>query len=165
MDAFPDGAIAYLERSESGGFDIYRLPPQPGASPAPLLRSRPSKFEMRLSPDGRAMAFAAEVEGEEDLYVVEIPVAGAPVVAASRIASPPRWSADGRTLYYLGDNGTMMATAVSTMPELSVGTPRPIFRLERPARFMDVAPDGRFLMLVSEVHASQQPIAVTTGLP
>jgi len=166
MDVFPgDRAVVYLERSEDGRFVIFRLPLEAGASPEVLLRSRQSTPEVRLSPDGRAMAFLSLDGLRSSLQVVSLPVKGAPVLAAAEVEGPPRWSADGSTLYYVGPDRAMTALAVRTAPVLSVGPPRRLFEMARDATFLDVSRDGRFLVLVSRVSAGRQPIVVTTAGP
>jgi Tol biopolymer transport system component len=164
MDVFPDDrAVAYIERSEDGIFDIFQLPLAPGSSPTPILRSPLDKPEMRLSPDGRAMTFVAMEGPNWDLHVVSLPVTGPSVVVAAAVKSSARWSADGRRLYYVGADTRMMALDVSTTPVLRVGMPRALFQIEPSWRFVDVSPDGRLLMLDVEVRSTQQPIAVSTA--
>ena len=164
MDVFPDRrTIAYLERSADANYDIYQLSLTAGASPEPLLVSPSDKTEMRLSPDGRAMAFLAAGETRNDLYVAALPVTSAPVLAASDVSGAPRWSADGRRVFYLGGTRRMMSLAVRTTPTLEVGTPQPLFELKRPAILFEVARDGRFLLLVRQIFAYEQPITVATA--
>ena len=71
-----------------------------------------------------------------------------PLPIAEGVSSPARWSRDGRRIYYVRGDDTMMTLAVSTDP-FKVGTPEPLFKLQRPARLQDVALDGRFLLLVA----------------
>ncbi|MGQ0736217.1 MAG: protein kinase domain-containing protein, partial [Acidobacteriota bacterium] len=165
MDVVPgDGAVVYIQRSKQGTFDIFRLSLAGGARvPAPVLESRHDKFEARVSPDGRAIAFAASDESRTDLYVAPLPITSAPIVAAARVAGPPRWSSDGRRLYYLGSERQVMALAVETSPQLKVGTPQPLFQLTRPALLADVSRDGRFVLLVWQVRAGDRPISVSLG--
>ena len=85
----------------------------------------------------------------------------APVLAAG-VSGPPRWSGDGH-LYYLRRDKRMMTIPVRTAPSLTVGTPRQLFQLRRPARLLVVSPDGRFLLLVPHVRAAERPISVATA--
>ena len=64
MDVLPGGgAVAYAERQVAGGFKIFQLPLTEGLSPTPLLPPQFKSFAMRVSPDGRAMAFRQEAKG------------------------------------------------------------------------------------------------------
>jgi Tol biopolymer transport system component len=164
MDVIPGAqAIAYVQRSKEETYDIFRLALAAGASPEPILQSRLDKYEARVSPDGRAIAFAGIDGTRLDLYVASLPITSAPIVAAAGAWGPPRWSADGRRLYYVGANDRMMTIPVRTTPALTVGAPELLFQLKRRALLLDVARDGRFLLLVPQVRAGVQPIAVATA--
>ena len=119
---------------------------------------------MRLSPDGRAMSFVAgDAEGRMDAYVSTVPVTSAPLPVAEGISSPPRWGRDGRRIYYVVRDDTIMTLDVRTVPSLRVGAPRQLFRLRRPATLQDVSRDGRFLLLVRQARAADHPIVVWTA--
>ena len=120
---------------------------------------------MRLSPDGRAMSFVVgNPEGRTNAYLSTVPVTSAPVPVAEAVSSPPRWSRDGRRIYYVDRDGRMMTLAVATVPSLKVDeAPQQLFKLRRPATLQDVSRDGRFLLLVPQAHATEQPIAVWTA--
>ena len=164
VDVIPgERAIMYVERSKEITFELFKLPLIAGASPTPVLESRLDTTDARVSPDGRTIAFAASDKQGVDLYVAPMPVTRAPIVAAAGIWSAPRWSGDGRRLYYLGENYRMMTIAVQTEPSLTVGAPQELFQLKRPARLMDVSRDGRFLLLVPVVRAGERPISVATA--
>ena len=163
MDVSPDGrAVTYVERGP-GGFRMFHLPLARGASPTPLL-GQLNAYNMRLSPVGRAMTFSGFAdEGRINAYVSTVPVTSAPELAAEDVSSPARWSRDGRRIYYVSRDGTMMTLAVGTVPPLMVGTPEPLFKLRRDASLQDVAHDGRFLLLVPQVRAGEHPLTVWTA--
>ena len=164
MDVIPrDNAILYIQRSKQGTFDIFRLP-LAGGSPTPILESRLDKYEVRVSPDGRAMAFAASDGPRSDLYVAPLPMTSAPILAVSGVWGPPRWDSAGRRLYYVGPGNRVMTVEVQTGPPLTVGrSPRAVFTLKSQAILMDVARDGRFLLLVRQTRANSQPVSVATA--
>jgi hypothetical protein len=82
----------------------------------------------------------------------------------------PRWRHDGREIFFLAPDGTLMAVPVSRAAGLSFeyGTPMPLF----PTRVVgggsvsnnrpnyDVSRDGRFLVNQSVDEASASPITV-----
>ena len=67
--------------------------------------------------------------------------------------SCPRWSPDGKELFYLGNDNAVMAVAVQKSPTFSLGTPKKLFQSTYvglgPSSGIpwDIAPDGRFLMM------------------
>jgi eukaryotic-like serine/threonine-protein kinase len=162
MDVLPGGrAVAYAERQVAGGFKLFQLPLTEGASPTPLLPPQFNSFAMRVSPDGRAIAFRAGPQGRE-LYVAPFPITSEPELAGTGIWSGPRWSADGRQLYYVGGDRRMMAVPVHTAPHISVGIAQQLFELKRSTSLLEVSHDGRFLLLVPQTRAAERPIIVDT---
>jgi len=157
-----DRGLVYSAVTEIGGFDIFQKPLVPDGPPVPLVATPQSTWGVRLSPDGRAMSYISEGDARLDIHVSPLPVTSAPDVVAQGVASPPRWSTDGRFLYYVLD-GHVMSVPVTTVPRLSVGTPRKLFSLSEPATLVDVSPDGRFLVSVPKVVAGSRPAIVATG--
>jgi len=90
------------------------LPLAGSKPPSPLAVSLADKYDMRLSPDGRAMAFVAFVAGRTSLYVSALPAAGGTVRVAPGVSSPARWSRDGRELFYVSADGRMTTVRVRT---------------------------------------------------
>ena len=165
--SFPaSGRSLYVQRSKQGTFDIFRLPLAAGASPAPVLESRLDKSDARVSPDGRAIAFAALDGQRTDLYVAPLPChARTDRRGGGRLGRRHGGARDGRRLYYVGDSDRMMTIAVRTDPALTVGTPRQALPVETTRSVpADVARDGRFLAAACRsVRASQRPISVATA--
>jgi hypothetical protein len=91
-------------------------------------------------------------------------------VSTSGVSAPPRWSRDGRELFYVAPDSTVMTISVKTAgAALQAGAPRPLFKaplsLGVPRREYDVAPDGRFLINVPAFRpADLQSIPITVVL-
>jgi Tol biopolymer transport system component len=125
-------------------------------TPARLTPANASEFLAEFSPDGRWIAYSATEAGLQSLqvYVRSYPGLNGPWRVSPSGGNHPRWSADGRELYYLTLQGTaIMAAAISTDgASLSVAAPRALVKTR--ARFdhfpgglaYDVARDGRFLV-------------------
>jgi hypothetical protein len=83
---------------------------------------------------------------------------GVPVRVSGNGGVEPRWSADGRELYYLQGSALMMA-AVETVRDFSFAAPVQLFNGRYradpagAAASYDVAPDGRFVMIESSGNA------------
>ena len=81
----------------------------------------------------------------------------------------PRWSPDGKEVYYLAPGGTLMATSIAVKgATLEAGTPMVLFqpRIAGGGAFTvgarqqyDVAPDGRFLINI-ETGSTIPPITL-----
>ena len=149
----PDGAtLAYQETDADGGPDIWILPLRKPYQPRLLLRTPAADLNPVFRPDGRWLAYASTLSGVSEIYLMSFPDAAHRTAVSNGGGSNPRWSKDGRELYYRthipeqGD-GHMMAVSVDTTgSEPKIGTPRILFATPFQGDF-DVAPDGRFLLL------------------
>jgi hypothetical protein len=108
-----------------------------------------------LSPDGHWMAYQSDETGRLEVFIRPFPNTGDQKVQVSSAGGTgPVWARNGRELFYLRDDRTMMAVPVLPGPLLRLGEPRALFSLpERlvhlDARYYspwDVGPDGRFIM-------------------
>ncbi|HEU4989918.1 MAG TPA: protein kinase [Gemmatimonadaceae bacterium] len=124
--------------------------------PRLLIQSRFDHYAMRLSPDGRWLAYVSEESGNAEVYVRPFPnVDSARIAISVGGGVEPLWSRDGTELFFRGQRGEMFATPVTTGAQFTHGSPKLLFRL--PALIQDlyhraysVTPDGkRFLMVAS----------------
>ena len=110
-----------------------------------------------VSPDGRWLAYVMPAGGSPQIFVSALSDPGG---ARSQLTpsggSQPRWSANGRELFYTALDGSLMSVPVSSGLTFAWGTPVMLFPnsfyvgrgvLSRGGTY-DVFPDGqRFLML------------------
>ena len=143
-------------RRVEGDTALVGLPAAPGAGAT----------QIALSPDGRWLAYWRAYRG--------VGVAPFPALSPARVVSPdggdePRWSRDGRTLFYRsGDR--MMALTVTPGRTLRFGAPHELFstagyRSARNRQEYDVAPDGRFVMIRELPDTSSAVVYVENWLP
>ena len=110
----------------------------------------------RVSPDGRWVAYASNEPGEFRIYVQSFPEPGFKQLVSTGGGIEPRWSRDGRELFYYTGNifpyingtGTVMAVSVqATGSSLTIGAPAARAPRGIPGTTSySVAPDGRFLL-------------------
>ncbi|HWU39094.1 MAG TPA: hypothetical protein VN203_15705, partial [Candidatus Acidoferrum sp.] len=118
--------------------------------------------EAQFSPDGKWIAYVTPF----DVVVQPFPGPGGRIQISSARGGQPRWSRDGRQIFYIQPDRKLMA--VSFDPKKgSAGAPRVLFqtRIVAPnfALFQyDVSPDGRFL-INSFPSNSSSPLTVLTG--
>jgi serine/threonine protein kinase len=76
----------------------------------------------------------------------------------------PRWSRDGKELFYLDLDGRVIAVPIKTSSTFEPGLPAPLFKIQ-PVSFFPyaVSPDGRFLVNTPPTAGSNvsTPITVT----
>jgi len=127
-----------------------------GREAFPFVRTKFNEDDGRFSPDGRWVAYVSNESGVKEVYVRDFAAAftnGDTAVAGSRLVSKgggssPRWRRDGRELFYLAPNGTMMAIDVTTGSEFHAETPTPLFQTPPGTIVGDVTPDGKRFLLV-----------------
>jgi serine/threonine-protein kinase len=114
----------------------------------PLLHSAFDENFGEISPDGKWIAYTSNESGAVDIYVRAFPeVDRGPWQISVGGGNQPRWSRDGRELFYRSSGGVMMAAAVRTDgARFDPATPVTLSSRTDFVGF-DVAPDGRFLIV------------------
>lgn len=119
-----------------------------------MFQSAASVWDLRYSPDGAFIAYQSIASGESDVYI-RPRGNGAPVRVSAGGGQWPRWRADGGELYFVAQDGAVMAVPVHLGASLGVGTPAVAVAANalgglRPIEF-DAAPDGkRFVFYANE---------------
>ena len=99
------------------------------------------------------------------VVVEPFPPTGARWQISREIGSEPRWHPNGKELFFLDNDQTLMASDISLSPEFKAGPPHALFRTRIPtpmrtgvASDYDIAPDGRFL--INTVKPGTEPAAL-----
>ena len=139
-----DGKVLTLE--EVGGGLAY-LTMDPKAARHPLLESGWNKDTPRITWDGKWLAYASAENGALEIVVQPFPALDAKYLVSTGGGTAPRWSRDGRQLFYWAPPGKIMAVSVTTTPSFSWSKPTMVFEGAYDSDF-DVTADGnRFLMI------------------
>jgi Tol biopolymer transport system component len=94
------------------------------AAPEPGLRLSPT-----VSPDGRFIAYASVAAGNAEIYVSPFPDIESARWQVSRNGGvEPRWSHDGKELFYVSSRDELMAAGVALAPSFSVTSMTTLFR-------------------------------------
>ncbi len=137
-DVSRDGRfLLYDTLSSKTGSDFWVLPLQGDRKPFPFLSTKSNEYEGHFSPDGHWVAYLSDESGSTEVYVR--PFSPNPNAADASGAGPkwqvsygggyePRWSADGKELYYLTLDGKLMEVDVTTSPTFQAGTPKLLFQ-------------------------------------
>jgi Tol biopolymer transport system component len=140
------------------------LPLTGDQKPIPVGSSNGRSSGGRFSPDSKFIAFTSDDGGRDEIYVQPMPpAAGRPKPVSFGGGSNPRWSGDGKELFFVSLNSFMMAVDVRADGSFSV--PRPLFEIKDapPARVAeyDVRGDGKqFLIYMDPKGAQDVPITV-----
>ena len=133
----------------------------------PLVRTPALERRGTVSPDGRWLAYESDESGRLEIYVRPFPdVQTAKRQISFASGSNPRWSRDGRELFYITERLELVSVPVTLGATFSAGTPRALFSVgfARPPAPFDLEPDGKhFVMLgraVASVDAPDQIVVV-----
>ena len=154
-DYSPDGR--WLLLAENGNLDLTILPLQGDRTPRLFLRTGFGKINNRFSPDGKWVSYQTDESGRYEIYVRSFPEPGGEWQISTGGGTGARWHPDGKELFYIAPDGTLMSVSITTQGTTLVpGTPRPLFQspialgpLSNTRAQYDVAPDGRFLINVT----------------
>jgi hypothetical protein len=118
----------------------------------------------KFSPDGHWLAYDDENSGE--VYVTPFPGPGARIAVSSGGGNDPRWRGDGKELFYVNNDLTLVAAQVrESASEFRVLSSQPLFRLQLPwnVGFYDVTRDGQRFLVNARTHKEQtEPLTVVT---
>jgi Tol biopolymer transport system component len=137
--------------------------------PTTVLQTPFEESLARFSPDGRWIAYMSNESGGYQVYVQAFP--GAPSApkgkwqVSSHDGGAPVWRGDGKEIYFLTQDGKMMAAGIrATATGIEVETPRELFTTpfyRGTAVPYDVAADGqRFLVEEPTGAADAAPLTV-----
>lgn len=154
--------------TETGG-DIWYLPLDAPAKAAPLVSSPYSERFGQFSPDGNWVAYASDDSGTIEIYVRAFPDGQTQVRVSADGGDVPRWSRDGRQLFFYNNEKMMAANVTATASTFEVTSVAPLFNCRPPdgfrRLFYDVTPDGRFLMMTPTTGALPVSLTLTVNWP
>jgi Tol biopolymer transport system component len=173
-------ALFHIRETESD-FDLWVLPVET-RKPWLFLKTPFNERHGNLSPDSRWVAYMSNESGRTEVYVrpfvrptdkagtsgPPVPQSGGQWQISTIGGIFPRWSRDGRELYYLDPDAQMIAVPIrATGASLEPGDPAVLFQtriseggedIGQGPRY-DVTRDGRFL-IVTEVAEAEVPITL-----
>jgi Tol biopolymer transport system component len=138
----------------------------------PLLTTEFNEYHSTLSPDGHHVAYVSDESGRGEVYVQGFPHAGTKWAISSGGGDQPRWRQDGKELFFLAPNSTLMSVEVAAGPSgFEASAPKKLFSTNLPQLTVIgmrnsylVADNGRrFLVMV--VPATESDVQVVLNWP
>lgn len=154
LDASSDGR--YLLYSNSENFsetrhDIFYYSIADRRS-FPFIQTPADERFARFSPDAAWVAYVDDAAGHLEVHVRRFPDGGIAQQVSAGGGVHPRWSPDGRTIYYRSKR-TVLSVGIDAAGNLSEG--RALFTYPEEIAGFEPLPDGRFLLgVVDEMRAS-----------
>jgi Tol biopolymer transport system component len=140
--------------------DVYLLSLSGAFPPRSLVSTKAYEGGAQLSPDGRWLGFVSNEAGQPEVYVGRFPELDRKWQVSEGGGTQPRWSVNGREIYYRFGRVLTAVTFDGGVAEPVLGKPQVLFAddydlgLGNTITNYDVTPDGRFLMLRREPSGS-----------
>jgi serine/threonine-protein kinase len=106
--------------------DLWAYPLSGNGEAFPLVESPFYEPRADVSPDGHWLAYESDESGRPEIYVRGFPAGSRRWTVSTRGGIDPKWSTDGKELFYMEDQW-IMAVPVNGEGEFSAGQPVPLF--------------------------------------
>jgi Tol biopolymer transport system component len=162
----PDEKYLVLQLS-TGGMTLFEL--DGSQKPIPVGSQNGSSRQGRISPNGKFIAFTSNESGRDEIYVQRMRPASGYKNLSINGGQSPRWSHDGKELFFVSPDAYMMAVDITLDPVNSPGMPHRLFQLKREvpidaATPYDVRPDGQQFLVFMRTQQSTQDAPITVVL-
>jgi len=115
-----------------------------------------------VSPDGKWLAFGSAETGKYEVYVQPFPGPGSKIPISSGGGNDPKWSADGKELYYRnGDR--FMVVHITTEPVFHASVPELLFEAKDIRGFDFLPRTGEFYALRRDSSGIQTQLQLVTN--
>ena len=126
----------------------------------PFLQTPFAETNATFSPDSRYVAYVSDETGQNEVYVRSFPDAGRKSTVSPSGGEQPRWSRDGKELFYIEGN-TLVAASVSTTPNFSLNSASSTHSAIQLAavelgRSYDLSLDGRQILISAPVSGDAE---------
>jgi eukaryotic-like serine/threonine-protein kinase len=173
LDWSRDGRFVLFEvRTKNRTIDLWVLPMMGDRKPIPYLVSPFVKSQGRFSPDGHWVVYTSDESGTREVYVQPFPMSsGGKWPVSNGGGGQPRWSHDGKELFFFAPDETLMDVDVKTEGgAVQLGVPKALFRASviggtggatLNAWRWDISADGkRFLINTALDEAAASPVTL-----
>ena len=178
FDWSSDGSMLLLSKRTQDGsiFDLhlqrFDATGKPAGESEGFVTSRDMDLHGTFSPDDRFVAYHSRESGVDQVYLSQVDGPGRWQVSDAEGGQTPRWSGDGRRIYYLRGAGANSEVRVVEM-SIEDGSPRlgrpqvalstPLAAIQSTSASFDVHPvDGSFVVTAAlwELETSGHPVLV-----
>jgi len=167
-DSWFQGSLLYELDDPKTTWDLWSLSVADRKT-EPFIQMEGRQEFVRFSPDGKWAAYRSNETGRGEIYVVPSLQRNSKTLLSTEGGNYSRWRRDGREMFYVGTDATLMAAEVTAVgASFRVGTVRPLFKMAvgGPRYAYDVSPDGRrFLVNTIIETTTSAPISVVVNWP
>jgi Tol biopolymer transport system component len=163
--------ILYAQLDSKTGFDLWALPLSGDRKPLPVASRNFDELGGAFSRDMQWIAYESNESGRFEIVAQPFPGPGGKLQISTGGGIAPRWRADGRELFYISPDRTLMGVPIAVSRDgktLEPGKPVPLI----PGRVQvnsysgsnkppyDVTPDGQRFLMVVPTEEAPPPITV-----
>ena len=149
QDVSPDGhTIIYTQENGPSGRDLFvaSVGVDGKTQSKLLIQANGVQKDASVSPNGQWLLYRSAESGQSEVYIAAYPLGRGPVrqQASATGGDHPRWSNDGRFIYY--SVGDQIVRAPFDPQDGSIGKPEILSRMPSNIEW-SIGPDGRFLLM------------------
>jgi Tol biopolymer transport system component len=113
MDWSSDGRfVLYDDLGKKSGSDLWAVPLAGDRKPFEVVRTDFDEGLGQFSPDVRWIAYQSDRTGRVEIYLRPFPGPGADLLVSTDGGTQPRWSPNGKELFYVGEDDRLMAVPI-----------------------------------------------------
>jgi len=118
--------LVYYTLSDTGE-GIWLLTLSDDKTSIPVLKESLQPHEAKLSPDGKWIAYNSVESGRCEVYIKPLEEDGERQIVSTNGGGQPQWRSDGKELFYLALDGSMMSAEIKQEP-LKADIPEKLFQ-------------------------------------
>jgi eukaryotic-like serine/threonine-protein kinase len=129
-DWSPDGKYILYEKNAGARnkVDIWVLPMTGGEKPFPYIETQFEEAHSCFSPDGRWVAYTSTESGRSEIYIQSFPIGNGKWQVSTAGGDQAQWSSDGKELFYIAPDRSLMAVAIAGSNTLEISRPNVLFQ-------------------------------------
>ena len=158
--------VVYTKITPPTDSDLWVVPTAGDSKPAAFLATEYKEGAGVFSPDGRWIAYESNASGRNEVYVRPFPKQSGVSKISRDGGWSPRWRGDGKELFFLALDGSLMAAGIDPRTGSTATVPRRLFSTDlRPDSYRPyaVSKDGQRFLIPRETPPA--PITVVLNWP
>ncbi len=163
-----DDRFLFVGRPNGSDYELWAVSLDDPAKDVAVVTRVTLADEGHISPDGKWLAYHAAQKATPDVFVTPFPPANERLQISTSGGVQPRWSPDGRELYFLDLSGQLMSAAIPGGDPRQAKAAQPLFRTDLSASSaMDqfaVSANGKQFLLRRPLETSSNDAPVQVVL-
>ena len=169
-DWSPNGQyIVFSQVDPKTKYDLWILRLGQQKSAFPFLQTEANESQARFSPDGNWIAYCSDESGQPEVYVQPVAKEGGKWQISTSGGMNPKWSRDGKELFYLSLDNQIMSSEVKIGSVFEATVSKPLFAIHpyttqrigsQSYSAFEPGPDGRRIAVHSSLSSSPPNITV-----